>query len=127
MKRVKHAHDRIRDSFRAAFAGLRETILFERSFRVMLVLGGITVVAMFYFPTSGLEKIALLAGVFGVLILELVNSTIERILDFISPEYDERVRIIKDLMAAIVLLASVGALIVGVVILGPQILELLVV
>jgi diacylglycerol kinase len=123
-KRIKHANDRIRDGFRAAFSGLRETIMFERSFRMMLGIAGGVAFLTFYFPTSPLEKVALAAAIFSVLILELINSTIERILDFISPEYDERVRIIKDLMAAIVLLASIASAIVGVIILGPYLFEL---
>ena len=123
-KKNKHAHDRIRDGFHAAFAGLRETIIFERSFRAMTVIGSLIVIMMFYFETSPLEKVALLASICSVLVLELVNSTIERILDFISPDYDERVRVMKDLMAAIVLLASVFSAIIGIIILGPDILAL---
>ncbi|MFH1188648.1 MAG: diacylglycerol kinase [bacterium] len=119
IKNIKAANTCIKDGFRAAFAGIKETILFEKSFRAMLIIGSATIAAMFYLPTSGIEKVALLAAIFGVLILELVNSTIERILDFISPEYDERVRIIKDLMAAIVLIASLGAGVIGMIILGP--------
>jgi diacylglycerol kinase len=60
--------------------------------------------------------------VFSILILELLNGTIERILDFMSPEYDERVRTIKDLMAAIVLLASVGVAVCGTVIFYPYLM-----
>lgn len=123
-KKNKHAHEHIRDGFNAAFAGLRETIIFERSFRAMLAISGIILLLMFYFHTTPLEKVALLASICSVLVLELVNSTIERILDFISPEYDERVRVMKDLMAAIVLLASTFAAVIGAIILGPDIVAL---
>ena len=95
------------DGFRAAFNGLRETVIFEKSFKVMLVIAIFVVAAMFYFPTSRLEKIVLLLTTFSVLILELINSTVERIM--------------KDLMAAIVLLASFGAVVVGALIFLPYI------
>lgn len=123
-KKNKHAHDRIRDGFNAAFAGLRETIIFERSFRAMVGIGSVVIFMMFYFETSPLEKVALLASICSVLVLELVNSTIERILDFISPDYDERVRVMKDLMAAIVLIASLFSAVIGAIILGPDIVAL---
>jgi diacylglycerol kinase len=108
--------------FRAAWNGLKETIIFERSFKIMLFIGAFVAGAMFYFPTSRLEKVILLLVTFAVLILELINSTVERIMDFISPQHDERVRIIKDLMAAIVLLASGAAALVGTLIFLPYLL-----
>jgi len=60
--------------------------------------------------------------IFAVLVLELINSTVERIMDFLGPDQDEKVRIIKDLMAAIVLLAGLAAIIVGIIIFYPYIL-----
>ncbi len=116
---------KIYGGFRAAFNGLRETIIFEKSFRTMLVIGALVVVAMLYFPMSRLERVVLLLVTFSVLILELINSTVERIMNVVTKEQNDKVRIIKDLMAAIVLLASFGSAIVGVIIFLPYILELL--
>ncbi len=82
----------------------------------MLLIAVLVVVAMFYFQTSRLEKVALLLIIFSVLTLELINSVIERILDFLHPLPNEKIKIIKDLMAAIVLVASFGAAIIGLII-----------
>ena len=109
--------------FQAAFAGLKETIIFERSFKTMLAIGVLVVAAMFYFPTSRLEKVVLLLATFSVLIVELINSAVERIMDVVTTEHDERIRVIKDLMAAIVLLTSLGSAIVGFLIFYPYFLE----
>ena len=114
---------RLSDGFRAAFDGFKETLIFERVFRVMLAITLVAVGAMLYFPTSRLEKIVLLAAIFSVLVLELVNSVVERITDFLRPEHNEQARLVKDLMAAIVLLASIGAVIIGVMIFLPYILN----
>ena len=121
-KNIAFANRHMRDGFSAAYAGFQETLRHERSFKVMCTIGVAVIGAMFYFPTSTIEKLALVAMVFSILILELLNGTIERILDFMSPEYDERVRTIKDLMAAIVLLASVGAAVCGTVIFYPYLM-----
>ncbi len=114
---------RLRDGLRAAFDGFKETLIFERVFRVMLIVTLIVIGAMLYFPTSRLEKVVLLASVFAVLVLELINSVVERVMDFLSPEYSEQARIVKDLMAAIVLLASIGAVVIGIIIFWPYILN----
>lgn len=107
--------------FRAAFDGLRETIIFEKSFKTMIMIAAFVATAMFYFPTSRLEKVVLLFAILSVLILELINSAVERIMDVVTSEHDDRVRVIKDLMAAIVLLASFGAAIIGILIFLPYI------
>ena len=111
---------------RAAFSGIKETIIFEKSFRIMLLIGAVVVVAMLYFPTSRLEKIILLLITFSVLVLELINSTVERIMNVVTKEQNDEVRVIKDLMAAIVLLASLGAATAGIFIFLPYVMELLV-
>ena len=70
-----------------------------------------------------LDKAILLTVIFSVLILELINNVVEKIMDFLQPNQDERVKIIKDLMAAIVLLASIGAVIIGLIIFWPYFLN----
>lgn len=112
---------KISNGFRAAWNGFKETLIYEKSFKVMLVIAAIVIGAMFYFPTGPLEKVVLLATIFGVLVLELLNSVVERVMNALSPEYHEQARIIKDLMAAIVLLASIGAIIIGLMIFLPYI------
>ncbi len=115
----------IYNGLRAAINGFRETIIFERSFQIMTVVALAVLLGMFYFPTSKLEKIVLLFVIFSVLILELINSAIERIMDVVTSDHDERVRVIKDLMAAIVLLASLGAVVIGFAIFSPYVIRLL--
>ncbi len=107
---------KLKNSLKAAFNGLKDTLIKEESFKIMLVIAVLVLAAMFYFPTSRLEKIALLLMIFSVLTLELINSVIERILDFLHPLPDEKIKIIKDLTAAIVLVASFGAAIIGLII-----------
>ena len=108
------------ESLKAAFGGLKAAV-FERSFRIMAIVAVLVIIAMLYYPTSRLEKVLLLAAILAVLVLELVNSTIERIMNIVNPEYSEQVRAVKDLMAAIVLLASIGAAIIGLIIFLPYI------
>lgn len=114
---------KLSNGFKAAFEGFRETLIHERAFKVMVIIALVVVLAMFYFPTGPLEKVVLLAAIFAVLVLELLNSVVERVMDFLSPEHNEQVKLVKDLMAGIVLLASVGAVIIGLMIFIPYILQ----
>ena len=58
-----------------------------------------------------------------VLIMELINTIMERVVDILKPRVHPYVRLIKDLMAASVLLASILAVIVGLIIFIPYILK----
>ena len=112
---------KLRKSFGHAANGLRETLIHERNFKIMLGIVFVVVGAMFYLPTLRAEKAILATAIFAVLTLEMVNIVIERLLDFLHPAHHKKVRIIKDLMAAIVLIASFGATIIGLMIFWPHI------
>jgi len=59
--------------------------------------------------------------VISVLTLEMINTSIERILDLLHPEKHPEIKIIKDISAAAVLLAALGALVIGLKIFIPYV------
>lgn len=106
-------------SFQCAFHGLKYAFLKEQTFRIQIIIALVVIALMFYFNVSPLEKVILLAMIFLVLSLELVNTTAEKILDIVEPNSRPKVRIIKDTMAAAVLVSAFGALIIGLIIFLP--------
>ncbi|MBI2628034.1 MAG: diacylglycerol kinase family protein [Candidatus Niyogibacteria bacterium] len=111
---------KLKDSFKFAFNGLKETLIFERNFKIMLFAALLMAGAVFYFDSTRTEKAVIFTAIFAVLTLELVNTAIERILDFLEPAHHEQVRIIKDLMAAVVMVACFGAVIIGLIVFWPH-------
>lgn len=109
--------------FQSGFEGFKKVILKEVSFKYLLMIALLVIVAMFYFPLLKIEKLALVLVIFSVLTLELLNSSLERFLDYIQPKYDLKVREIKDVLTATVLLACIGSAIIGVIIFWPYVLE----
>ena len=114
---------RLLKSFRHALCGLRNALAWEQSLRIQLIISLIVIFLMFYFPTRRLEKVALILVIMGVLTLELINTIFERLSDILKPRAHHYIKDIKDIMAATVLVASIGALIIGLLILGPYILQ----
>lgn len=108
------------DSFKYALNGLKETLIFERNFKIMVFAAVSVIALMFYYGVNRTEKAILFTAIFAVLTLELVNTAIERLLDFLEPGHHEQARIIKDVMAAIVLVACVGATIIGLIVFWPH-------
>ncbi|MCD6442166.1 diacylglycerol kinase [bacterium] len=112
-------------SFKSAFNGLRVAIKEEQTFQVQIVVGLIVLILMFLLPLDGVEKVILILLITLVLGMELINSQIERILDFSHLGFHPKIKRIKDLSAAAVLVASLGAALGGLLILGPALLEIL--
>jgi len=110
-------------SFRTAWKGVHTVLIQEPAFKYMLIVAVIVIGVMLYLPTSRDEKAVLLVMIFSVLILELINSVMERFLDFLQPAEDPRVRKIKDLLAAIVLFVSLGAVVIGFLVFWPHIIK----
>lgn len=95
----------------------------ERSFRIQVAAACCILTCIAVFPLSLWERGLLLVVTMSVLVLELINSCLERLLDLLKPRLFAYVGEIKDLMAGAVLLASAFAAVIGVLILGPHFLN----
>lgn len=110
-------------SFSFAARGFRYVLRGERNFQIELFVAGVVLFGMIAFDLSVMERVALVLCVVWVLTLELVNTAIERIMDVLQPRIHPYARIIKDVMAAAVLVSAGGALLVGIIIFLPRISE----
>ena len=111
-------------SFHYAFRGLKYVLKNEQNFQLEILGGIFVVILMFLFPTRPLEKIALFIVIFAVLVIELINTIFERVVDILKPRVHPYAQLVKDIMAAAVLLSSIGAVVVGVIIFYPYIRDL---
>ncbi|HKB45826.1 MAG TPA: diacylglycerol kinase family protein [Chitinophagaceae bacterium] len=112
-----HARGR---SFKYAFEGIK--VFFRSEHNAWLhLLGTITVIILaVVVHVSRIEIIALTFAIGFVWTAELFNTAIEKIMDFVSMEQDPKIRFIKDLSAAAVLVAAVVAVITGCIIFIPK-------
>ncbi len=107
-----------------AWAGIKEAWR-GQSFRIMLVLALLAIGLGFGLHISPLEWVLLILSVGFVLALEIINTAWELSLDYLRPEINPLAGKIKDLSAGAVLVASITALIIGLIIFLPKILEFL--
>lgn len=104
---------RLLQSFTYAGRGLKQTWKSELNFQIESVVG-LVVLLLAWWLEIGLVKFVILVITCGlVLVLEVVNTMIERISDLLKPRLDHYVRQIKDLSSAAVLVAAVTAVLVG--------------
>lgn len=82
------------------------------------------IAAGFLLDISQMEWIAVVIVIGAVLAAEAVNSALEALADFVSPEYSEAIKRTKDLAAGAVLLMAIAAAIVGGIIFFPKLAAL---
>jgi undecaprenol kinase len=106
-------------SFSHAMCGLRHIIRNEKNFQNELAIAFVVLLAMIYFQVTRTETVALVLVIAGVLIMELLNTVVERVVDILKPRVHPYARLIKDLMAAVVLISAIFAVIIGLIIFLP--------
>lgn len=115
---------RLLKSFHYASRGIAVAWRYEQSFRIQVAVALVVTLLVFLFGLPLWQAIALILLIILVLTLELINSILERFVDIFKPRLHPMVEEIKDLMAGAVLIASLGALIVGILIFAPYFAEL---
>lgn len=111
-------------SFVYAFNGLKILIKEEHNARIHLVATFLAVCLGFLLDISLSEWIAIIFAIGFVFAMEILNSAIENLADFVTTEKHEAIKKVKDLAASAVLISAICALIVGLIIFIPKILKL---
>lgn len=104
-------------AFKGAFLLIRTEASIKIQVFIALVMTGIG----FYYNISSSEWIMQVMAISMVMGVEGLNTAIEKIADFIQPEFDTKIGFIKDVSAGAVMLVSIGATIIGLIIYLPKI------
>lgn len=107
-----------------ALNGLRVLFLEEHNSRIHIAIVIVVVTAGFLLKISNTEWLVVCILIALVFSLEIINSAIENICDYISPQWNEVIKKVKDLAAAAVFVSSVISVICGAIIFLPKLYNL---
>lgn len=105
-----------------ALLGAKKLITTEHSVMVQFSIGILLIFAGFYFHISQTEWLFQTLAIGLVLSIEGLNTAVEKVADFIHPEYHERIGFIKDIAAGSVFFAAMTAIAIGLIIYIPKFL-----
>ena len=112
-------------SFKYAWAGVSYVFTTQRNFRIHTVVGTLAVSLGLFLNISAVEMAIITLTCAIVMVLELLNTAIEAVVDLtVKQTYHELAKIAKDCAAGAVLLSAIAALIVASWILLPPLLKL---
>ena len=108
-------------SFKFAANGLVQVFKSELNFKIHLLVTVVVVAASWYFDISSIEWVAIAICVGMVLFAELMNTAIEALVNLVSPEFNPKAGLIKDIAAAAVLILALTSFVVGLISFVPKI------
>jgi len=107
-----------------ALRGLKITLREERSFRIETVAAFLVLAATAYFKLT-LVEVAIIVGIIVlVMSLEVLNSSVERILNASPGISNHNIGTIKDMAAGAVLIGIFGSVVIGILIFLPHLLSI---
>lgn len=103
---------RIVNAIGYSIAGLKAAYRHEAAFRQLVWVAAVLIPAAFFLPVTTLARVVMIASVLLVLIVELLNSAIEAVVDLASPGKHELAGRAKDIGSAASMVAQINVLVV---------------
>lgn len=101
----KKGLSRIRAAFFYSLSGLRYAFSAEAAFRQEIFMVIIATASLFFLPLSLMWKATLFLATASILVVELLNSAIEAVVDLAAPDYHPLAKHAKDLGSASILVS----------------------
>jgi len=109
------------ESLNASVEGFIYVLKTQRNMRIHFLLGVLVLVAGIYFNLSKTDLLFLFTAISIVVILEMINTSIELTVDLIKDVFHPLARVIKDISAGAVFIAALNALVIGYVVFSKSV------
>ncbi|MFC1804283.1 diacylglycerol kinase family protein [Candidatus Omnitrophota bacterium] len=113
----------LRESFSLAARGIAYLFLYHHNMRLIFLLGILAFLLGLYFRLRGIELAALCITITLVFMAEIFNTAIEMMMDLFTARYHTLVKLVKDIAAGVVLLASLNAAAVGYILFARRLMK----
>lgn len=109
------------DACKRAFSGIWYAVKTQRNIKIQLVIAFIVICACIFFKLNTTECIFISFATMIVIITEVINTAIEKVVDLYTKEYHPIAKIAKDVAAGAVVLSALNAIIVAMLIMFSKI------
>jgi diacylglycerol kinase (ATP) len=109
-------------SFVYAFEGIKAFLRYEPQALIHVIAASAVIIGGFYFEINHHEWIAVVFAIGIVVVSEMLNTAIEKLTDMVSPEIHPQAKVVKDLAAGAVLMASMVAAVIGLLVFLPKVI-----
>ena len=111
-KQIFHVRG-FRTSVKIAALGIGYLFLYHRNMRLMFLIGIAVFILGLFYNLTGIELVALAITITLVFMAEIFNTAIEIMFDMLTDKYHTHIKLIKDISAAVALIAVLNSVAVG--------------
>ncbi len=115
---------RLINAFHFAFEGIGYALKSDQNLRIHFVVAFFVIMASLFFKVGPFEMGILGVMILLVIVVEMINSAIEKMVDLITKEYRVEAKIAKDVSSGMVLITVFGSVIVGTLVLLPYVIRM---
>lgn len=112
-------------SFSYAIEGIVTALKRERNMRIHFTMAIFAIVLSFVLDISKGERTAVILSISTVIGAELINTSIEALVDLVTEDFKPLAKIAKDTAAGAVLVTAIGAFLVGIVVFLDPVIKIL--
>ena len=117
-----HKNHPLVESIGYALEGIKFALIYGQNFKIHVGFALLVSILGSVLKINSFEWLSLILMISVVLILELINTAIETVVDMISLKFHPLAKIAKDVIAGAVLVAAIASIIIGIIIFLPKIL-----
>lgn len=112
-------------SFRFALQGIAHAFQTQRNFKIHTAITTLVIIVGLIVGLSAEQWAILCVTIALVFVAELTNTSLEAVVDHVSPEFHALAKVAKDCAAGAVFVAAMMAVVVGVLVIGPRLINVL--
>lgn len=106
--------------------GLVYAIGEQKNLKIQIFIAIIVIIFSIILQINKIEMLFVCISIFFVIFAEVVNTSIEKTVDLVTEEYNEKAKIAKDVAAGAVIIASLNAIVVGIIVFLEKIIKIIV-
>lgn len=111
------------ETFKFALEGIRVSFINEKNIRFHLFFSVFVIVFGIIFNLTQTEWMLIFFAIAGMIVVEMINTAIERVVDLVTDQYHPLAKQAKDIAAGAVLIYAILSVVIGMIIFIPKILS----
>ena len=113
-----------KQALKNALSGIFLSLKTERNLRLMVLIAVLVIAVSFWLRLSLMEFAIIIWAIFAVISVEMINTSLESITDLVREEWHQKAKKAKDIASGMVLIAVIGAAVIGGLIFIPKFMDL---
>lgn len=113
------------EALKNAMNGVVYVVKNGKNIKIQIVIAILVFIAAIILKFNNVELAILVLICFFIFALEFINTVIERLADLYTTEYNEKVKVIKDVAAGTVAIIAIASIIIGILLFIPKIIDII--